>query len=91
MTSIESSRECWSEDSDPTGVAIWLSEIRPIMTAGQAEKEQEISSLIASLAVLKILAASKGDKNKFNLLSKQQLEAARLGLKLIHEVENDCF
>jgi hypothetical protein len=61
------------------------------MTAGQAEKEQEISSLIASLAVLKILAASKGDKNKFNLLSKQQLEAARLGLKLIHEVENDCF
>jgi hypothetical protein len=61
------------------------------MTIEQVEQEEEICSMINSLAVLKISAASKGDKNKFNLLCKQQLEVAKAGLRLAEEVEHGFF
>lgn len=76
---------------DPIGIAIRLSELRPIMNTGQAEQEEEISSTIRNLSILKLMAASKGDKNRFNLISKQQIQVAKLAESLIMEVERDAL
>lgn len=80
-----------SDDLDPIGIVIRLSELRPVMTVDQAERESEVSTTMNNLAVRKIIAASRGDKNKFNLISKQQTEVARLAVKLIEEVCRGVF
>lgn len=72
-------------------MTIRLSEMRPIMNASQAEQEEEISSTIRNLSILKLVAASKGDKNRFNLISKQQIQVAKLAEKLIMQIENDAL
>ena len=91
MKSTESHSEWLNEDLDPIGMTIRLSEMRPIMNASQAEQEEEISSTIRNLSILKLVAASKGDKNRFNLISKQQIQVAKLAERLIMQIENDAL
>lgn len=71
---------------DPIGIVIRLSEIRPIMNVVQAEREEEISGTIQRLSVLKLAAAGRDDRNKFNLICKQQTQAAMQGADLIAEI-----
>ena len=61
------------------------------MNALQAEQEEEISSTIRNLSMLKLVAASRGDKNRFNLISKQQIQVAKLAERLIMQIENDAL
>jgi hypothetical protein len=56
------------------------------MNVAQAELEREISETIMSLSILKISAAAKNDRNKFNLIHKQQIQASGKGAKLIEEI-----
>lgn len=72
---------------DPISVGILLSELAPIMNYEQGVEGDEIQNTIIKLAVKKQAAASKGDRNKFDLLEKQQIQIAQRGLKLIREVE----
>ena len=48
----------------------------------------EIQALISQLAISKLRAADKNDRNKYDILEKQQIQAALAGLKIIQEVEN---
>jgi hypothetical protein len=56
------------------------------MNSAQAELEREISETIMSLSILKISAAAKNDRNKFNLIHKQQVQVSEKGAKLIEEI-----
>jgi hypothetical protein len=56
------------------------------MNSTQAELEREISETIMSLSILKISAAAKNDRNKFNLIHKQQVQVSEKGAKLIEEI-----
>lgn len=73
---------------DPIGISIQLSELAPVMNLRQAQKTIELQSLISQLAISKLRAADKNDRNKYDILEKQQIQAALAGLKIIQEVEN---
>ena len=89
MESTEQFSEWSSENLDPIGIAIRLSEILPIMSVEQAEREEEISTTIMSLSLLKITAAARSDRNKFNLIQKQQIQVAEKGARLIQEIADN--
>lgn len=61
------------------------------MDRNQADREREITEAIARLAVMKIGMAIKNDRNRFNLISKQQAQIARTGMQLVAEVEDELF
>jgi hypothetical protein len=63
--------------------------MRPIMNTSQAEQEEEISGTIQRLSILKLVAASKGDRNKFNIVCKQQIQAAMQAENLIRELQQE--
>ena len=59
------------------------------MSVEQAEREEEISTTIMSLSLLKITAAARSDRNKFNLIQKQQIQVAEKGARLIQEIADN--
>lgn len=65
-----------------------MSEVRPIMTQEQVEKADEISKTFNTLAILKIQAANRGDRNKYNLICKQQGQVAAQAMQFAQEVED---
>lgn len=65
-----------------------MSDVRPIMTQEQVEEADEISRTFNTLAILKIQAANRGDRNKYNLICKQQEQVAAQAMRLIKEVED---
>lgn len=48
----------------------------------------ELQTLISQLAISKLRAADKNDRNKYDILEKQQIQAALAALQIIEEVEN---
>jgi len=58
------------------------------MNLRQAQKANDIQSLISQLAISKLRAADKSDRNKYDILEKQQIQAALAALQIIQEVEN---
>lgn len=76
---------------DPISISMKLSEVQPIMNYEQAKESKEIISLISQLAINKLKAASKEDKNKYYLLEKQQIQAAEKGLKILCDIEKRFF
>jgi hypothetical protein len=82
------SEKLYEKSLDPIGISIQLSELAPVMNLRQAQKTMEIQSLISQLAISKLRAADKNDRNKYDILEKQQIQAALAGLKIIQEVEN---
>ena len=58
------------------------------MNLRQAQKANDIQSLISQLAITKLRAADKNDRNKYDILEKQQIQAALAALQIIQEVEN---
>lgn len=86
--SRQQSDKSLSSDLDPIGIAIDLSRLDPIMNQEQADQAKEIGRTLGLLAIKKLEAASKGDKSNFDRLEKQQIEAARLGQKIIAEIED---
>lgn len=83
-----SSEKLYEKSLDPIGISIQLSELAPLMNLRQAQKTMEIQSLISQLAISKLRAANKGDRNKCDILEKQQIQAALAALQIIQEVEN---
>jgi intracellular sulfur oxidation DsrE/DsrF family protein len=73
---------------DPIGISIQLSELAPLMNLRQAEKTNELQLVISQLAISKLRAADKGDRNKYDILEKQQIQAALAALQIIQEIEN---
>ena len=73
---------------DPIGISIQLSELAPVMNLRQAQKANDIQSLISQLAISKLRAADRNDRNKYDILEKQQIQAALAALQIIQEVEN---
>jgi len=58
------------------------------MNLRQAQKANDIQSLISQLAISKLRAADRNDRNKYDILEKQQIQAALAALQIIQEVEN---
>jgi hypothetical protein len=58
------------------------------MNLRQAEKTNELQLVISQLAISKLRAADKGDRNKYDILEKQQIQAALAALQIIQEIEN---
>ena len=58
------------------------------MNLRQAQKANDIQSLISQLAISKLRAADKSDRNKYDILEKQQIQAALAALQIIQEIEN---
>jgi hypothetical protein len=58
------------------------------MNLRQAQKANDIQSLISQLAISKLRAADRNDRNKYDILEKQQIQAAIAALQIIQEVEN---
>ena len=73
---------------DPIGISIQLSELAPVMNLRQAQKANELQSFISQLAISKLRAADKGDRNKYDIIEKQQIQAALAALQIIQEIEN---
>lgn len=76
-----------NENLDPISISAVLSEFMPIMNFEQATEASEVISLISSLAISKLRAAEKGDKNKYRLLEKQQIEAKQKGIAVLIALE----
>lgn len=72
---------------DPISISALLSEFMPIMNFEQAGEANEVIELISSLAISKIRAGGKGDKNKYRLLEKQQIQAAEKGIAILNALE----
>lgn len=88
MNSRSQSEKLYDKSLDPIGISIQLSELVPLMNLRQAQKTMEIQSLISQLAISKLRAADKNDRNKYDILEKQQIQAALAALQIIEEVEN---
>lgn len=90
LTTISQSQseKLYDKSLDPIGISIQLSELAPVMNLRQAQKATEVRSLICQLAISKMRAGFKNDRNKYDILEKQQIQAALVGLKIIEEVEN---
>lgn len=89
MMNLQSpSEKLYDKGLDPIGISIQLSELAPLMNLRQAQKTMEIQSLISQLAISKLRAADKNDRNKYDILEKQQIQAALAALQIIEEVEN---
>jgi len=88
MTSQSQSEKLYEKSLDPIGISIQLSELAPVMNLRQAQKANDIQSLISQLAISKLRAADKSDRNKYDILEKQQIQAALAALQIIQEVEN---
>lgn len=73
---------------DPIGISIQLSELAPLMNLRQAQKANELQLVISQLAISRLRAADKNDRNKYDILEKQQIQAALAALQIIQEVEN---
>lgn len=76
-----------SENLDPISISALLSEFMPIMNFEQAGEANVVIELISSLAISKMRAAGKGDKNKYRLLEKQQIQAAEKGAVILLALE----
>ena len=88
MISQSQSEKLYDKSLDPIGISIQLSELAPVMNLRQAQKANNIQSLISQLAISKLRAADKNDRNKYDILEKQQIQAALAALQIIQEVEN---
>jgi len=88
MTSQSQSEKLYEKSLDPIGISIQLSELAPVMNLRQAQKANDIQSLISQLAISKLRAADKSDRNKYDILEKQQIQAALAALQIIQEIEN---
>lgn len=90
LTTISQSQseKLYDKSLDPIGISIQLSELAPVMNLRQAQKANDIQSLISQLAISKLRAADKNDRNKYDILEKQQIQAAIAALQIIQEVEN---
>jgi hypothetical protein len=58
------------------------------MNLRQAQKANELQLVISQLAISRLRAADKNDRNKYDILEKQQIQAALAALQIIQEVEN---
>lgn len=88
MISQSQSEKLYEKSLDPIGISIQLSELAPVMNLRQAQKTMELQTLISQLAISKLRAADKNDRNKYDILEKQQIQAALAALQIIEEVEN---
>lgn len=88
MISQSQSEKLYEKSLDPIGISIQLSELAPVMNLRQAQKANDIQSLISQLAISKLRAADKNDRNKYDILEKQQIQAAITALQIIQEIEN---
>lgn len=88
MTSQSQSEKLYEKSLDPIGISIQLSELAPLMNLRQAQKANELQLVISQLAISRLRAADKNDRNKYDILEKQQIQAALAALQIIQEVEN---
>ena len=68
-----------------------MSELSSVMNLEQARNAKEVEQLISQLAINKLRAASNGDRKKYDLVEKQQIQAAIRGIEIINEVEASVF